>query len=405
MSIVAEGLSKKYQLCHLQQGAYATLVDSLTKGFKQLLQRKTSKALYEDFWALKDVSFSCQEGDRLGIIGKNGAGKSTLLKILSRIVEPSQGRVKIQGRVASLLEVGTGFHPELTGRENIFLNGAILGMGKREIRQKFDQIVAFAEMEKFLDTPVKYFSSGMYARLGFAIAAHLDPDILIVDEALAVGDVQFQEKCLKKLDAVSREGRTILFVSHNSAATLALCNKGLLLEKGQVKMTGSMEACLNHYLEGMQAFSLAWQGAAGDQNFHIFSLKIDHPRDFFYRDETVTLQIECEVLRPLKEEIIGFEIKNRREQTIAHSYLNQTPLMHKKLLIPGRYTLTTEIPTHLFWEGEYTLSLTYVAHKKRVLGDEISLKFPIYPAKEKEYFVDFGPMEGMCLPHSWKVYE
>ncbi len=203
--------------------------------------------LLEDFWALKDVSFEVKQGDRIGIIGRNGAGKSTLLKILSRITEPTTGSVRIKGRVASLLEVGTGFHPELTGRENIFLNGAILGMGRAEIKKKFDEIVDFAEIEKFLDTPVKRYSSGMYVRLAFAVAAHLEPEILIVDEVLAVGDAQFQKKCLGKMEEVGREGRTVLFVSHNSSVLRQLCNKGLLLCNGIVAMSGTMEKVMNEY--------------------------------------------------------------------------------------------------------------------------------------------------------------
>jgi lipopolysaccharide transport system ATP-binding protein len=192
----------------------------------------------EDFWALKDISFELEQGDRLGIIGRNGAGKSTLLKVLSRITEPTGGRIEITGRVASLLEVGTGFHPELTGRENIFLNGAILGMTKTEIKKKFDEVVNFAEIEKFLDTPVKRYSSGMYVRLAFAVAAHLEPEILIVDEVLAVGDAQFQKKCIGKMEQVGKEGRTVLFVSHNMGAIQGLCGRAVLLEGGKIIAEG-----------------------------------------------------------------------------------------------------------------------------------------------------------------------
>ena len=201
----------------------------------------------EEFWALKDVSFEIKSGDRVGIIGRNGAGKSTLLKILSRITEPTKGRVKIAGRVASLLEVGTGFHPELTGRENIFLNGAILGMTRREIQKKFDAIVAFAEVEKFLDTPVKRYSSGMYVRLAFAVAAHLEPEILVVDEVLAVGDFQFQKKCLGKMEEIGRTGRTILFVSHNMAMISSLCEKAIQLDNGELRAIGATDRVILGY--------------------------------------------------------------------------------------------------------------------------------------------------------------
>jgi lipopolysaccharide transport system ATP-binding protein len=204
----------------------------------------------EEFWALKDVSFEVKRGEVLGIIGRNGAGKSTLLKILSRITEPTEGRIKIKGRVASLLEVGTGFHPELTGRENIYLNGAILGMHRHEIKAKFDEIVAFAEVEKFLDTPVKRYSSGMYVRLAFAVAAHLEPEILIVDEVLAVGDADFQKKCLGKMQQVAHgEGRTVLFVSHNMAAIAALCSIGVVLERGRIAASGEAAYVVNSYLQ------------------------------------------------------------------------------------------------------------------------------------------------------------
>jgi ABC-type polysaccharide/polyol phosphate transport system ATPase subunit len=235
-----ENLGKKYQLKHAQPGPrYRALRDVLGDGLRSgfgLFHRGPSSAVpsTEEFWALKDVSLDIQRGDVVGIIGRNGAGKSTLLKILSRITEPTTGRVTLNGRVASLLEVGTGFHPELTGRENIFLNGAILGMSRAEIRRKFDEIVAFAEVEKFLDTPVKRYSSGMYVRLAFAVAAHLEPEILIVDEVLAVGDAEFQKKCLGKMGEVARGGRTVLFVSHNMAAVSALCARGVVLRGGAV---------------------------------------------------------------------------------------------------------------------------------------------------------------------------
>jgi lipopolysaccharide transport system ATP-binding protein len=202
----------------------------------------------EEFWALKDVSFEVRRGEIVGVVGRNGAGKSTLLKILSRITEPTEGRIKLRGRVASLLEVGTGFHPELTGRENVFLNGAILGMTQREIRKKFDEIVAFAEVDRFLDTPVKRYSSGMYVRLAFAVAAHLDPEILLVDEVLAVGDAAFQKKCLGKIESVTaNEGRTVIFISHNTEALLSLCNRGILLTGGEVTLEGSIKDVVEQY--------------------------------------------------------------------------------------------------------------------------------------------------------------
>ncbi len=253
--IRVENLGKTYIIRHQQKEPYTALRDVITNGVKSFARnlvkghtQRLDNPLREEFWALKDVSFEIQRGDRLGIIGRNGAGKSTLLKILSRITEPTKGKINIKGRVASLLEVGTGFHPELTGRENIYLNGAILGMSKVEIKKKFDEIVAFAEVEKFLDTPVKRYSSGMYVRLAFAVAAHLEPEILIVDEVLAVGDIQFQKKCLGKMEDVSKEGRTLLFVSHNMHTVSSLCNQAIFLQQGQIVCQGATKDIIEKYL-------------------------------------------------------------------------------------------------------------------------------------------------------------
>jgi lipopolysaccharide transport system ATP-binding protein len=253
--IAVEGLSKRFIISHEQRESYTSLRDVLMQNIKRVLRfdrtRINRPNKTEDFWALKDINFEIKQGDRVGIIGRNGAGKSTLLKTLSRITEPTRGKVTICGRVASLLEVGTGFHPELTGRENIFLNGAILGMGQSEIRKKFDEIVAFAEVEKFLDTPVKKYSSGMYVRLAFAVAAHLEPEILIVDEVLAVGDARFQKKCLGKMDEVSRnEGRTILLVSHSMTTVQSLATKIIFLANGMTSGVEEVYSGVQKYLYG-----------------------------------------------------------------------------------------------------------------------------------------------------------
>jgi len=266
--IRVESLGKRYDLYHQSNEKYEALRDVITRHSKAAvrllnpftlagqLQKSRHKMVRtqshskEEFWAIKDVNFEIRRGERVGIIGRNGAGKSTLLKILSRITEPTTGRVEILGRVASLLEVGTGFHPELTGQENIYLNGAILGMKRREIKSKFDEIVDFAEVQKFLDTPVKRYSSGMYVRLAFAVAAHLEPDIMIVDEVLAVGDANFQKKCLGKMeDVADREGRTVLFVSHQMAAIQTLCERGILLHNGSVMHSGDMRDVVSKYLD------------------------------------------------------------------------------------------------------------------------------------------------------------
>ncbi len=255
MVISVENLSKSYRLGQIGTG---TLTNDLkvwwarrrgrTNPLLKIGQNDQSRQNDETVWALQDVSFTVQQGEVLGIIGKNGAGKSTLLKILSRITAPTSGQIKVKGRIASLLEVGTGFHPELTGRENIYLNGAILGMSRREIDRKFGEIVDFAEIEKFIDTPVKRYSSGMYVRLAFAVAAHLDPEILVVDEVLAVGDATFQKKCLGKMGEVAKEGRTVLFVSHNMTAVKSLCHNGMLLHNGNVFYLGEISRTVNAYL-------------------------------------------------------------------------------------------------------------------------------------------------------------
>jgi lipopolysaccharide transport system ATP-binding protein len=268
--ITVENLGKRYSLSYLRDERYIALRDVLMEKATGLFRRASAKSKTnrasdfssqssssdllcsrtskEEFWALNNVSFEVRESEVVGIIGRNGAGKSTLLKILSRITAPTEGRVHIKGRVASLLEVGTGFHPELTGRENIYLNGAILGMTRSEINKRFDEIIAFAEVEQFLDTPIKHYSSGMYVRLAFAVAAHLDPEILIIDEVLSVGDALFQKKCLGKMQSVSQSGRTVLFVSHNMAMVRALCDKALLLERGRISSIGPVLETIDKYI-------------------------------------------------------------------------------------------------------------------------------------------------------------
>jgi lipopolysaccharide transport system ATP-binding protein len=244
--IKAENLSKKFRIGKLRQNE-GTLRDTVVNVIKAPFVRSKEDDKTDVLWALRDVSFEVKQGETLGIIGGNGAGKSTLLKILSRIIKPTSGRAALVGRVGSLLEIGTGFHPDLTGRENIFMNGAVLGMRRREVEGKFDEIVAFAEMEKFIDTPVKFYSTGMYARLAFAVAAHLEPEILIVDEVLSVGDAPFQDKCLGKMGESVEGGRTVIFVSHTASAMKQLCKTGLYLERGEIKNYGEMDTVMAHY--------------------------------------------------------------------------------------------------------------------------------------------------------------
>src|SRR5687768_8280096 len=305
--IKVENLGKKYIIGHQGKGVYKTFRDQIGHSLKNVLNK--TKQMFsdqqmvegdeiEEFWALKDVSFEIKNGDRVGIIGRNGAGKSTLLKVLSRITEPTTGKVAIKGRVASLLEVGTGFHPELTGRENIFLNGAILGMSQAEIKKKFDEIVDFSGVEQFLDTPVKRFSSGMYVRLAFSVAAHLEPEILIVDEVLAVGDAEFQKKCLGKMeDVTNRQGRTILFVSHNMGAINSLCSKCIYLKKGQFNGIDKPIHIVRKYLDDTSAYNSTTifnENSIKPVFFRkIFISDIEgNLRNEFYHDECIVINYE-----------------------------------------------------------------------------------------------------------------
>ncbi len=322
--------------------------------------------LHEEFWALKDVSFDIQQGDRVGIIGRNGAGKSTLLKILSRITEPTSGKVSIKGRVASLLEVGTGFHPELTGRENIYLNGAILGMSKAEIANKFDEIVAFAEVERFLDTPVKRYSSGMYVRLAFAVAAHLEPEILIVDEVLAVGDAQFQKKCMGKMRERDEE-RTILFVSHNLNAVRTLCNKVLLMENGKIAAFGDTSEMIGKYMEGVEVkgdMSREWPDVMHAPQNSISTLKkvslcdvSGRPLQEIFTNIQFDIQIEFIVKVPGSTVGITLIVYDGEGNCVFSSINNNDDHWYGKPMPVGSYMTICKIPPNYFNNGWFSISI------------------------------------------------
>jgi lipopolysaccharide transport system ATP-binding protein len=358
--IKVENLGKEYILNHQNTERYTALRDVIAGKVKSAFRQKKDTGIStEKFWALKDVSFEITAGDRIGIIGRNGAGKSTLLKILSRITEPSSGRVTINGRVASLLEVGTGFHPELSGRENVFLNGAILGMNRNEIAAKFDEIVAFAEVEKFLDTPVKRYSSGMYVRLAFAVAAHLEPDILIVDEVLAVGDSAFQKKCLGKIEEVSGHGRTVLFVSHNMETVTRLCNKALLLKAGQLQATGDTKDVINTYLRSDFGTSdrRSWvneKNKPGDDVTTLLDIFV-HDKDYTVKEtyditQPIGITMEYEVLTPGEVFTHSFNFFNEQGHNIFNSHDTVSELrMHPRQ--KGIYRSTMWIPGNLLSEG------------------------------------------------------
>ncbi len=360
--IRVENLGKKYQIKHKEgRQGYKSLRDVIADSAKTVFnlfkpKSGTKSTSTEEFWALKDVSFDVQHGDVVGIIGRNGAGKSTLLKILSRITEPTTGRVTLNGRVASLLEVGTGFHPELTGRENIFLNGSILGMSRSEIARKFDEIVAFAEVEKFLDTPVKRYSSGMYVRLAFAVAAHLEPEILVVDEVLAVGDAAFQKKCLGKMGEVAKGGRTVLFVSHNMQTVTRLCTHGLLLDAGQVVTAGPVLKLVQAYLSTgvLNPAARDWPESRlpGDQVSRLRAVRVIDDRGALIHiadiRKTIGIEMEYDIHQPDRRLVPNFHIYN--SEGVCVFIVNDWSNCECRIK-PGRYKSTMWIPGNFLSEG------------------------------------------------------
>lgn len=356
-------VSKKYKL-GARRVIYDTLRERLTESLRSPFNGATrrNRNLPDAWmWALRDVSFEVMPGEVVGIIGRNGAGKSTLLKVLSRITEPTAGRVELYGRVGSLLEVGTGFHPELSGRENVYLNGAILGMSRREIGRKFDEIVSFAEIERFLDTAVKHYSTGMYMRLAFAVAAHLEPEILIVDEVLAVGDAAFQKKCLTKMGAAAIEGRTVLFVSHNLAAVRALCTRGVLIDSGRMELDANVEEVITRYLSDHNASEsvVVWDPVSAPQNSEIRFTKayVLNDRGEFaslldYRGE-FSIAVEYDVLKPIRNLRIGFFLQTVDGTLICGS--NDPDAWPDIERAPGHYISTCRFPGSTLNTGTYSL--------------------------------------------------
>jgi lipopolysaccharide transport system ATP-binding protein len=372
--ITCENISKSYRLGVKKQannfGTNFTLRESVSDsihGALRYLRNGRSKEEENDdslFWALKDISFEVGRGEVIGIVGRNGAGKSTLLKILSRIVEPTEGVARLRGRVASLLEVGTGFHPELSGRENIYLNGAVLGMRKAEIDRKLDEIVAFSEIEKFLDTPVKRYSSGMYVRLAFAVAAHLEPEILIVDEVLAVGDYSFQKKCMGKMrDVTTSGGRTILFVTHNMGALGLLCQRGVLLEGGTIQMIGPIDTVIKSYLKSGLKHNTAQAHFPTDmaKPFQFVSAEILHEDGClgsdFSCDEPVTIRIFFEVRQPKPGMFLSFYIQNLEGTRVLFSDARDTDPSVGERVGAGLHTFEITIPPRLLAPTTYLLSI------------------------------------------------
>ena len=397
--ITVENISKQYIIDHQKGKGVNTLRDVISANFRQVFngQKKQADATKEEFWALRDVSFSIEQGDRVGIVGHNGAGKSTMLKILSKIIEPTTGSVRIRGRVASLLEVGTGFHPELTGRENIYLNGSLLGMSRSEIKKQFDEIVAFAGVEKFLDTPVKRYSSGMYVRLGFAISAHLDPEIMIVDEVLAVGDAEFQKKSLGKMRDNSASGRTIIFVSHNLTAVQALCNKTLYFEKGQLIEQGETNQVIASYLSKVSRTRLLRQwdtpeDAPGNDLVRVRRIELTPD----YQDELTHIDVRT----PMK---LRFEFWNLMDRANLNLSMHLNSLTGECIFNVGtqsqsygRGLIAGEcvIPGYFLNDGSYTISVM-------IVKDTVT---PLYTVEEGITFDVEDYREGIAWYGKWPGY-
>jgi lipopolysaccharide transport system ATP-binding protein len=423
-----EDLSKEYRLGVLGHGALYKDVQSWIAKFRgkedpnsKVNSYQLNKPLVnknDRFWALQDISFDVKQGEVVGIIGRNGAGKSTLLKILSRVTAPTKGTIKLKGRISSLLEVGTGFHPELTGRENIYLNGAIMGMTKKEISQKFDEIVAFAEVEKFIDTPVKRYSSGMYVRLAFAVAAHLDPEILIVDEVLAVGDLNFRKKCLGKMKEISSSsGRTVLFVSHDMSAIQSICSSGILLQKGRLIYSGTAEETVKAYLQNGEGFNnrMEWYPQKAIYPFNDV-IKIKHfyledsskeiPAGRLFNSKSYQAVIEADLLYSDPRLIFVVAFYDEHERILFSTDIYDTGEINFGKIKPGPIKLSVPIPVDMFWNKVYGIELLCALHQTGWVlppGNETKMGF--------EFFrdVDLNPYSnnsrlGLLAPKlKWEV--
>lgn len=400
MAISVDTISKQYRIGRVL-GRYKTLRDTIVEAFFSPIRKArkimsgeagSASGLDETIWALKDVSFEIKQGEVVGIIGRNGSGKSTLLKILSRITEPTIGMAKIHGRVGSLLEVGTGFHPELTGRDNIYLNGAILGMKRVEINTKFDEIVSFAEVEKFIDTPVKHYSSGMYLRLAFAVAAHLEPEILLIDEVLAVGDSRFQKKCLSKMQDVGKQGRTVLFVSHNMSAVTRLCDRSILLEEGNVAIDGPSDKVVNKYLTARidTAAVRKWtdlRKAPGDNVVRLLSVRV---RDTENKTtgtvdirKPVGIDMEYEVLENGRV-LIPYLNAFNEEDLLVFTAIDQDPSWRGKPRPAGRYLSTAWIPGNFLSEGMLLIAAAMLPfdHYNHHFYERNAVAFHVYDSRD-----------------------
>ncbi|MGO4408026.1 polysaccharide ABC transporter ATP-binding protein [Bosea sp. RAF48] len=382
-AIIAEGLSKRFRIGRASDSESGSLRDTVGRMLHSLRPSGEDDES-TDFWALRDISFEVEPGERMAVIGRNGSGKSTLLKVLSRVMAPTSGKVSVRGRLSSLLEVGTGFHPELTGRENIFLSGAVLGMKQAEVKRRFDEIVDFSEIAKFLDTPVKRYSSGMYVRLAFGVAAHLEPDILILDEVMAVGDSGFQAKSQKKLDALAHEGRTVLFVSHSMAAVRGVCDTALLLEAGRAGPKQAVESAVRKYLNSTITRRTASLPIITDDIILVDMNVRQDTRNLmdFVGEEQIAVSIEVEILTPIDDLRLGFYVKTIDGHVIARALFDDWDAEKSRFPI-GHFVLEGVIPANLLVHGEYIFEV----HASRFgicdyFGEAGQLSFRVAEAKD-----------------------
>lgn len=404
--IRVQGISKRYRIGGPQQRVEhlrEAIVDLLAAPFRALARVGRPRSLSEDFWALSDVSFDVERGEVLGVIGANGAGKSTLLKIISRVTAPTAGRIELRGRVGSLLEVGTGFHPDLTGRENVYLNGTILGMRKREIDRKFDEIVAFAGVEAFLDTPVKRYSSGMYVRLAFAVAAHLDTEIVLVDEVLAVGDAEFQKRCLGKMGDVARSGRTVLFVSHNMGAVQRLCTRAILLEGGRLTAEGDPRAVAGAYLRGPQR--LRYQASARTGTVQLLEADVcdlgGRPLPSPLCTEAFALHLRYVLPEPSPGTRIGIGILMPDGTPLFTSNALDAPVEPPSSA--GEYVARVVIPGDTLLAGEFHLAVCLWNQADILDLQEPALSFTVHPGPSPLYLQGVERKGFVQVPCRWEI--
>ena len=416
IAIQFDHIGKLYQLGLVGTG---TLSHDLNRWWKTVVLRKedpylkigetndrAKKGKSEFVWALRDITFDVNQGDVVGIIGKNGAGKSTLLKLLSRVTSPTVGAIRAKGRIASLLEVGTGFHPELTGRENIYMNGSIMGMTRHEIKRKLDEIVDFAGVERYLDTPVKRYSSGMTVRLGFAVAAFLEPEILVVDEVLAVGDAEFQKKAIGKMQDVSKgEGRTVLFVSHNMGSIQRLCKRGVLLEDGKIKYMGSISETIKTY-QSNQIIQQSFEGIDGDKNIlYLYKAQMSSSNgDIFYNSSKIKIEFEICIMKKIPSLVIGFNLYSAFQYPLARTDYNDENKLTS--LLPGNYKFIFEIPPFTLSDGGYRIVFD-VAERgiKKYTTEKSNLSFSVIQDSNcfGNTFSENIPIKSSLIREKWLV--